>query len=69
MDIAFVQSPAQEPSLGLLLPDSIVFVSRLVGHGAVLVGQHDSLERLHFFQRNQPPFWDFELTLAEALEA
>jgi hypothetical protein len=65
MNMAFVQSPAQEPALGLLLPGTVVFVSPLVGQGAVLVGQHEALERLRFSQRNQPPFWDFELVLPE----
>jgi hypothetical protein len=65
MDVTFVQSPAQEPALGLLLRATAVFVSQLVGQGAVLVGQHESLERLRFTQRNQPPFWDFELALPE----
>jgi len=68
MDIAFLQSPAQEPTLGLLLRRTAVCVSTLVGQGAVLVGQHESLERLRFTQRNQPPFWDFELALPEEEE-
>ncbi|WPB77090.1 retropepsin-like aspartic protease [Archangium violaceum] len=68
MDIAFLQSPAQEPTLGLLLRTTAVCVSTLVGQGAVLVGQHESLERLRFTQRNQPPYWDFELALPEEEE-
>ena len=68
MDVTFVQSPAQEPTLGLLLQGTAVFVSQLVGQGSVLVGQHESLERLRFTQRNQSPFWDFELALPEVKE-
>ncbi|WNG22998.1 retroviral-like aspartic protease [Cystobacter fuscus] len=69
MDVAFVQSPAQEPTLGLLLQETVVCVSPLIGQGPVLIGQHASLERLRFTQRNQPPFWDFELALPEEEES
>jgi hypothetical protein len=63
MDVAFLRSAAQEPTLGLLLRRTTVFVSDLVEPGAMLVGQHASLEGLRFTQRNHAPFWDFELAL------
>jgi hypothetical protein len=68
MSVSFVESFSQEPLLGLLLQDSAVFVSDLVGRDSVLIGQRDALERLRFLQRNQEPYWDFELSLPEADE-
>ncbi len=69
--MAFVRFASQKPELGLLLRGSVIFISEVVaraGQGEILIGQHDSLERLRFLQRNQPPHSDFMLELPPSRE-
>lgn len=69
MDLAFVQSTDQKADLWLVLRDSTVYISDLAAHaGTILIGQHDSLERLRFLQRNQQPSPDFMLELPNPSE-
>lgn len=71
MDVAFVRFAAQKPDLGLVLRDSTVYISDLAAQaaqGEILIGQHDSLERLRFLQRNQHPHLDFMLEIPNPSE-
>lgn len=65
MHISFVFNRTQKPELGLVLSDSVVVVTDLLQESDMLIGQHDTLERLRFIQRNQAPHKDFELVKPE----
>jgi len=59
LDIKFLGAVAND---SLLLDNAAAFVTdRVPGGFLVAIGQHDSLERLEFVQRNQVAFRDFIL--------
>lgn len=61
LDVSFLRDPLDQPERGLVVPNAVFGVWDFVETDAVLIGQHDVLERLQFLQRNYSPFEDFVL--------